>query len=195
MSLNSLLHPALLVVDMQRYFLDPGARAELPRGAEIIPRVCSLIEAFRGAQLPVAFTRHAHGQDELDGRMGRWWNRKLPIEGDPESELIPAIAPRPGEILITKTRYSAFEGTDLDAQLRSRGALTLVLCGIQTHLCVETTARHAFMKEFQTVVVGDACAAKSDAYHEAALLNLSHGFALIESTSAVREGIRQISRG
>lgn len=193
MNTIDIAHPALLVIDMQRYFLERGADASLAQGPGIIPRVLSLIGAFRKAHLPIVFTRHAHRRDGPAGQMERWWRGRLPREGDQQSELIASIVPEPGEIFLTKTRYSAFEGTDLDDQLRSRGATTVVLCGVMTNLCVETTARHAFMKDFQPVVISDACAANDEAHHRAALLNLSYGFAIIETTESIMKNIMQQS--
>lgn len=182
---------ALLVIDLQRYFLVRGERAFLPGAPAIIPRVLKLVEAFRRAGLPIVFTRHAHRPGTPTGQMGRWWKGKLPREGEPHSELVDAIAPRRGEALITKTRYSAFEGTSLAGRLRRRGARAVVLCGVMTNLCVETTARHAFMKDFEVTVARDACAANTRAHHLASLKNLAYGFAHALSTGEI---IRRLGR-
>lgn len=181
---------ALLAIDLQRYFLEPGAAAYLPRARRIIPHVVSLLEAYRHADLPVVFTRHAHRRGDPAGQMGQWWDGKLPREGDPASALIPEIAPRHGEWLLTKTRYSAFEGTTLETRLRRRGVEAVVLCGVMTNCCVETTARHAFMKDFRVIVAANACAANSEAHHRASLLNLSYAFAAVADTKAIIAALR-----
>ncbi len=176
---------ALIVIDMQRYFLDPKARAFLDTPASLIPNACALIEAFRRANLPVLFTRHAHRRDRPTGQMGRWWGDDLPFEDDPFSQLYPAIKPEAGEVVLIKTHYSAFEETELDHHLRTQGIDTLVLCGVMTNVCVETTARHAFMKELQPVIVADACATKSDDYQNASLTNLAYAFGPTPNTKSI----------
>lgn len=183
-SLN-LDNSALLVVDMQRYFLEPCAPAFLKDGPRIIPNVAKLIQLFRTAEKPVVITRHAHGKGKSTGQMGRWWADELPWDGTREAELIKEISPRPKDILITKDRYSAFENTRLDMKLRALKVSTVIICGVMTNLCVETTARDAFIKDYQPVIVEDACATKNRAYHKASILNLSYGFALIRKTDEI----------
>jgi nicotinamidase-related amidase len=178
---------ALLVIDLQRYFFEPESSSFLAGAATILPYVRALIGAFRGASRPVIFTRHLHRREGPEDQMRRWWGGKLPWEGDPLSELVGAILPAQGEPVITKDRYSAFEGTSLEPMLREKGVDTVVLCGVMTNLCVETTARHAFLREFQPVIVGDACAGKTAEHHQASLLNLSYGFAFVESTPSIIE--------
>lgn len=183
--------PSLIVIDVQRYFFERGADAFLEESPTVLPNILKLIDAFGNARLPVIFTRHAHKRGSDTGQMGRWWDGKLPWEGSKEAEIIGDIVPKPGEIVITKTRYSAFEGTSLEKELKSRGVQTLVACGVMTNLCVETTVRHAFMKDFRIIVISDATAANTNRHHNASILNLSYGFALIENTNTI---INQIGR-
>jgi nicotinamidase-related amidase len=181
----NLTKSALAVIDMQRYFLEEDADAYLGAPKRLVANVLELVGAFRGAVRPIVFTRHAHAKGSDTGEMGRWWDGKLPWEGERQSELIDDLDPSSGERVITKVRYSAFEGTDLDAWLRERSVDTLVICGVMTNLCVETTARHAFMKDMQPVIVEDACASSSSKYHEASIMNLEYGFAHIEDTNSI----------
>lgn len=173
---------ALLVVDMQRYFIHPDGGAFLNPPRSLVRNITALIDAFREAARPVVFTRHAHRRGRPTGQMGRWWEDLLPWDGDRDAELIDGIKPQGGEALITKTSYSAFEKTRLDSLLKRARVDTVVICGVMTNLCVETTARHAFTKDYQPVIVEDACATKSVAYHKASILNLRYGFAFIEKT-------------
>lgn len=175
----------LIVIDMQRYFISRSARAYIYGAAKIVPKILSLIEIFRKYRLPVIFTRHAHKRPQTTGQMGLWWKNKLPWADNPESELINEIVPQHGEILLTKNQYSAFEGTNLNRKLKTRGIKTVVMCGVMTNLCVETSARHAFMKGLQPIVIEDACAANTNRHHRAALLNLSYGFAYIVKTNDI----------
>jgi nicotinamidase-related amidase len=182
---NSLKNSALLVIDMQRYFLEKGAPAYLGQPDSLLKNVKTLVSAFRNTRLPVVFTRHAHSIDSMSGEMSRWWHGELPMENDPYSELVKELNPADDEIFMTKTKYSAFEGTSLESALRQKGVLSVTICGVMTNLCVETTARHAFMKDFRVIVALDACATKNRDYHRASLLNLSYGFARIEKTKAI----------
>jgi len=181
-----------MVIDMQRYFMERGASAFLAPPCTMVPNVLALIDEFRARGLPIIFTRHAHRKGDPAGQMGRWWKGKLPRLGDPESEIIDSISPMKGELCITKQRYSAFEGTDLAERLRRRRVRTLAICGVMTNLCVETTARHAFMKEFQPVIVKDACAANSQRLHKASLANLAYGFAHIVGTREILSTLRRL---
>lgn len=181
----TLANSVLMVIDMQRYFLEKDAPGFLDPPKTLIPNVIRLITAFRKAEKPIVFTRHAHTDAQMNGQMSRWWGGELPKEGDQHSNIIDELGPKHYETVITKARYSAFEKTALARHLKGLGIDTVVICGVMTNLCVETTARHAFMKNFQPLVVEDACASKNKAYHEASLLNLGYGFAHIEKTEGI----------
>ena len=109
------------------------------------------------------------------GAMGRWW-REILQDGDPMGELDPRLDAR-GRI-ITKTQYDAFYGTNLEKILREQGARGVVVCGVMTHLCCETTARSAFVTGFDVYLPVDATATYTEALHRASLLTLAHGFAV-----------------
>ncbi len=168
---------ALLVLDLQRYFLAPDAPAFLPAAPAVVPAVLDLVGAFRAAGRPVVFTRHADPEGEPGRAMEDWWGRRLHRD-DPWGALSPDIAVL-GEPVLVKATYSAFQGTGLADLLRARDADTVVLCGVQTHLCVETTARHAFALGFRPVVVADATAAPDLDLHLGALRGLAHGLARV----------------
>jgi ureidoacrylate peracid hydrolase len=109
---------ALLVIDMQVFFLAEHSPSFTCGGVAIIPKVKRLVDAFRKAKRPVIFSRHVHHPDDLDsGIMGWWWKGKC-LEGSPESEVHPELAPLPGEKVVFKHRYSAFYNTDLETVLR-----------------------------------------------------------------------------
>ena len=173
---------ALVVIDMQRYFLRPGAPAFLDPPADLVPNVCALIERFRKLGRPVIFTRHANRRGAPARQINRWWHDDLPFEGDLDTALDERVVPLAGEAVIAKETYSAFVGTDLDDRLRAAGVSSVVLCGVMTNVCVETTARHAFLLDYQPAVVQDACAGRDRRHHEASLLNLRYAFALLPTT-------------
>lgn len=186
-SLEHLIHPALMVIDMQRYFVDPAGRAFLPAARAILPMVVRLIEVFRTAGLPVLFTRHGHTHNHVAPIMDAWWRGRLLYEDDPDAELVPDVGAREEKMIIRKQYYDAFRGTALAQSLNRLDVEMLVICGVMTDLCVETTARAAFMEEFQPVVICDATATKTEELHLAALKTLAHGFSYVATTGTILE--------
>lgn len=179
---------ALLVIDMQRDFLDPrgyAARAglDVTRLRAAIPAVTRVLAAAREAGLFIVHTREANAPDLSDvppaflaatrrtgaevgspGPLGR-----LLIRGEYGADIIDELAPAPGETVIDKPGFSAFEGTALGSMLTGRGIRTLVLCGITTEVCVSSTLRTAIDRGFDCITVRDACASACPDLHEAAL--------------------------
>jgi nicotinamidase-related amidase len=172
---------ALLVIDCQNYFFDPASSAYLSASAKILPRVNRLIEAARIQGWPVAFTVHGPDYDRTNLMFKKW--RHLP-KGD-DCLLHQDIAIPHGSAIFNKQHYSAFIGTDLEKWLRERQVIRLLVCGVMTHLCVDTTVRHAFMMGFAPILIADACCSKTSALHKAALLALEHGFAEIKKTKGI----------
>lgn len=166
---------ALLVLDMQRYFLEEDSHAWIPSAAPVIERVTALVAAFSAADSPVFFTRHLNtGQDA--SMMREWWS-DLISEEDERSEIVAGLA-GDGAQVIHKSQYDAFHGTDLEERLRAGGIRQVVVTGVMTHLCCETTARSAFMRGFAVFFPVDGTATYNERFHRASLLNLSHGFAV-----------------
>ena len=175
---------ALLVIDMQQYFCNPSSHAYFKDSTTIIPNIHQLIITYRQQSLPVLFTRYALLQTENPGAMGRWWNDVL-YDGNTMSSIIDALHPIPSEPVIRKTQYSAFFETDLDTILKSHQVTTIVITGVLTHLCCETTARDAFMRNYDIFFVSDATASDTKTLHSASLATLSDGFATISNTNEV----------
>lgn len=168
--------PCLLVMDMQRLFIDESSPAFIPAGRTVTAPVIDLIKAFRKRKLPVIFTRHVDHPNDTRGPMCRWWNHLVKPD-DPLSELHPAFVEGSSEIVIRKTQYSAFESTRLEVLLKRLRISSLPICGVQTHLCCDTTARAAFMRGFEVIMVIDAMATLNESLHLGSLGNLVHGFA------------------
>jgi nicotinamidase-related amidase len=179
---------ALLVIDMQRDFLDPrgyAAKAGLditPLQAAIGP-ISRLLDAARAAGVMIVHTREGHVPDLSDcppyklarsrnagaeigspGPLGR-----LLVRGEPGHDFIDELRPAAGEIVIDKPGYSAFAHTDLDHRLRVRGIGTLLLGGITTEVCVSSTLRDAIDRGYRCITIGDACASGFPDLHDAAL--------------------------
>jgi isochorismate hydrolase len=116
--------------------------------------------------------------------MERWWKDVL-YEDDRLSEISPALAPEQGEYVLRKSQYSAFGGTDLESTLRSLGIERILITGVMTHLCCETTARDAFMRDFDVFFVIDGTASKSEELHTSSLRTLADGFVIPVTTEEV----------
>jgi isochorismate hydrolase len=175
---------ALLVIDMQQYFCDPSSHAYFKDATTIIPNIDLLVATYRQHLLPVIFTRYALLRTEHPGAMGRWWKDVL-YDDDNMAKIIDALHPHSHEDIIRKTQYSAFFGTNLENILKEHHVTTIVITGVLTHLCCETTARDAFMRNFDVFFVTDATASDSKTLHTASLKTLSDGFATLTTAGEV----------
>ena len=178
---------ALVVIDMQRDFLQPGGfGAALGNDVSLLARAVepcrNLLASARAARLLVIHTREGHRPDLADcppaklnrappgmrigdaGPMGR-----ILIRGEPGHDIIPELAPIAGEVVLDKPGKGAFCQTDLDLILRNRGIEALLVAGVTTEVCVSTTVREANDRGYRCLVVADACASYFPAFHEAAL--------------------------
>jgi isochorismate hydrolase len=173
---NSVFNPlssALLVLDMQEYFLNEDSHAFIPSAKAIIPNILFLQNRFLSINRPIIQTSHINSHENA-GQMNRWW-KDIITENHPFSNLIPDIH-IPGVTRITKTQYDAFFNTNLESFLRSNHIKQVVITGVMTHLCCESTARSAFIRGFDVFFGVDATATYNRNFHLASLLNLSHGF-------------------
>jgi len=162
---------ALLVVDMQRGFVDPGEALEVPPARAAVPIIRGLVDLFRAKGRPVIFTEFVYSEAAplLVGALHPEHRRLAPgaprafgspssncHEDDPSVATVPALAPRPDELVIRKRWYDAFAGTPLDGALRALGVDTLVVTGTMTDICVLATVVGAFNHEYRVTVVEDA---------------------------------------
>lgn len=179
---------ALLIVDMLHYFADPGGRVYLPSTAAIIPRIALLLENWRMIGGTVVYTRHCHGDSEDLGMLGRFFSDYIRC-GKKESEIISELSPLPGEKIFRKNTYDAFYNTDLDEFLANRSSEQVLVTGVLTQMCCETTARSAFVRGYEVYIPADALTTSSEELHIGSLMNLASGFAVITDTSSIcRDG-------
>lgn len=159
---------ALLVLDMQNYFLKEESNAFIPSAPAIIPFINSGIKTFKRYNLPVIYTKHI---DAPDSSMLRWW--KNSISGD---DIYSGIILE-GDVIV-KNYYDAFEGTNLETLLKSKNIKRILICGVMGNLCCEHTARSAFLKGFEVFFSVDGTACYNIEFHKATVLNLSFGYAV-----------------
>jgi nicotinamidase-related amidase len=178
---------ALVIIDMQRDFLEPGGFGEslgndVSLLAAAIEPCKALLGAARAAGMMVVHTREGHLPDLSDaprakvergapqlrigapGPMGR-----ILIRGEPGHDIVPALYPRPGELVIDKPGKGAFYATPLQEHLQARRIETLIVCGVTTEVCVHTTVREANDRGYRCIVPGDACASYFPEFHATGL--------------------------
>ena len=170
----------LLVIDMQNAFCDPaGSMVRLGRSLEgldeAITQTAAAIDLARMQDVPVVYTRHGFSPGYTDAGVNQ---RRLSqgiesmgglLRGTWDAEIIPALQPQTGDVVIDKTRFDAFLDTPLLGILRDLGTEEVVFTGVLTNICVETTIRGAVMRDFGATVLTDCCAGVSKRLHEISL--------------------------
>jgi ureidoacrylate peracid hydrolase len=188
---------ALIVVDMQNGFCHAeGSFGKLGLDvsalAGAIPGCRRLVDAAHEAGVPVVFTRYVYRSDYRDG--GVLIQELMPAlrdvrsleDGTWDGELVDELKePGPGDFIVDKNRYSAFYGTRLEPILTSLRIDTLVICGVTTNMCVETTARDAMQRDYRTFIVRDATGELDPQRHEGALATLGFGFGRVVEAADV----------
>jgi len=190
---------AIVLVDMQNAFASKGglldiAGVDLADAPRVVLRIRGLIGAARSAGVPVVYLRMAYKPDLSDAGGARSPNPykelalhtmrarpelsgKLLIEGTWDAAIVDDLAPEPGDLVITKTRYSGFAGTTLDSQLRVRGIQFLFFAGIAANVCVESTLRDAYFLDYWPILLSDGTMpAGAPSVFEATLFNIESFF-------------------
>jgi ureidoacrylate peracid hydrolase len=171
------MNRALLVVDMQNGFCDPeGSFTLIDMGlegaAEAVHNAAIAVAQARRAGIPVVFTRHLYRPGRVDE--GRALKQNSPAlagvdgleAGTWDAEVVAELGCEPGDLVVDKVRFDAFQWTSLEPLLRGLGVDELVICGVVTNICVETTIRSAFMRDFGVIMLADCCAAQTRRLHE-----------------------------
>lgn len=187
---------ALIVVDMQRAFFDEKdslgrAGLDVSPLRAAIPGTVRLVEMARKAGVPVIFTKYVYmpGMVDFGSHRGakadaRKDNQSLGYGMD-EVEIIAELGARPDEVVIEKSRPSAFYGTRLEPVLTAQGIRNLVVCGVTTNICVESTVRDAGQRDYGTFVVSDAVAEFTPERNHYALFGMGWMFATVVETKDV----------
>ncbi|MCW2936462.1 MAG: isochorismatase hydrolase [Actinomycetia bacterium] len=175
---------ALVVVDMQNGFCHPegsfpGVGLELEGVAAAVRKTAVVVRQARAAGVPVIFTRHLYRLGRADE--GPALIRESPAlalvnglaAGSWDADVIDDLECGPDDLKVDKVRFDAFQWTSLEPLLRGLAVSRLMICGVVTNLCVETTVRSAFMRDFPVTLIEDACAAKTQRLHELSIEVLS----------------------
>ncbi|WP_116134543.1 cysteine hydrolase family protein [Tropicimonas sp. IMCC34043] len=196
---------ALIVIDMQRDFVEPGGFGaslgnDVTRLQAIVPTVAALIAGARRAGLAIIHTRECHRPDLSDlpqakrdrgsptlrigdpGPMGR-----VLIAGEPGAEIVPDLAPLPGEVVLDKPGKGAFHATPLGQILADRGVRFLLFAGVTTEVCVQTTMREANDRGFDGLLVEDATESYFPAFKAATLDMIRAQGAIVGWTATTAE--------
>jgi nicotinamidase-related amidase len=199
---------ALIVIDMQRDFLEPGGFGEALGNnvaplAAIVPTVRRLLDGFRALGLPIIHTKEAHRPDLSDcppakrqrgkpalrigdpGPMGR-----ILIAGEPGNDIVPALAPLPGEAVLEKPGKGAFYRTNLQEMLTAMGVTHLIVAGVTTEVCVQTTMREANDRGYECLLVEDATASYFPTFKQATVEMIRAQGAIVGWTATTDDVLR-----
>jgi ureidoacrylate peracid hydrolase len=190
---------ALIIVDMQNGFLRSDgffAQGGLDwrRCAATIEPNRRVLAAARAASIPIFFTRYTLQPDYSDAGLLAMWRPRLKqvgamVRGTRDWEICEELAPDVGESIIDKTRYSGFYRTNLESALRDQDVSLVIVTGVTTNMCVESTVRDAFTLDFKVVVLEDCVNAPDDLMQQGALTSFRYGFGDVITSDAGIEAI------
>jgi len=195
---------AMLVVDMQHGFLDEGASLEVPKGRDAVPNVARLMDVCRCHEVPIVFTEFVYSELVPCLRGDPFGPEHLPPDdgaetgfgrpsancligpnagtGAESASTVDDLAPRSDELVLQAHTYDKFYGTPLDLTLRSRGIDRLLVTGVTTDVCVNSTVLAAANRNYRVTVASDGVATIHDDIHEACLKIWRNKFARVDRT-------------
>ena len=212
----SVSQTAVIVVDMQNAYASPGgyldlAGFDISGTAAVIGNIRGVLETARGAGMPVIYFQNGWDPDYVEAggpgspnfhksnalktmRERPELQGKLLAKGGWDYELVDGLKPQPGDIVLQKTRYSGFFNSQLDSVLRSRGVRNIVLVGIATNVCVESTLRDGFFLEYFGIVLADAThQAGPEFVQQASLYNIEKFFGWVSTVADFKGAFGQIA--
>jgi ureidoacrylate peracid hydrolase len=193
---------ALLVVDVQNDFchnqgvFSKYKSATLDHVERAVSNLSALIENCRESNLPIIFIRTTHS----DWTNSPSWLKRMEGAGEKMRICAPDswgsnfynVAPKESDCIVTKHRYSAFIGTDLDLILRSKGIENILVTGVATNVCVESTARDGYHRDYNVILIEDCCGAYDNAEHAATLNNISKFFGVVTSSETLIASLEKV---
>jgi ureidoacrylate peracid hydrolase len=195
-------HTALLVIDMQNDFIAPNGLVgrsgrDVSAAQKLAERLPKFIAAAREAGVFVIFVRNVYTTERNFYLSDSWLEQgarkqsggftRFPVcaEGSWEGDYYGDVRPLPGDPIVTKHRYNAFHNTDLEMMLRARAIRTVVATGVATDVCVGSTAREAFMRDYYSIMVADGTATWTQEDQDAALLNFDRYFGEVSTIAEI----------
>jgi nicotinamidase-related amidase len=177
---------AVVVVDVQRAFTDPQLPLSPPL-TEVLPNITRFLNEARDHGATVFLVRIVVAPDEHSRNTLIWPEslREQLAPGAAGVEWDPCLAPRDGDIEVVKQRYSSFFGTDLDAMLRERDIETVLVCGLTTNVCVQSTVRDCWQRDYQTITLSDCCSENGEGAHAAALSAIAGNFGSVHRSETI----------
>jgi nicotinamidase-related amidase len=180
---------ALVIIDLQKGI---AGRSTAPYASDVVVKnAAAMAEVFRKNGMPVFLVRVTPSPDKKDALhpitdTQMTWNQ--PPSSD-WADIVPELGPKQGDFIITKHQWGAFYGTEIDLQLRRRGITTIVLCGIATHIGVESTARFAYEYGYNQIFAEDAMSAMSAEEHAFTVTKIFPRMGLVRKTKEILENI------
>jgi nicotinamidase-related amidase len=176
---------ALVIVDMQKDFLDDWGACFVPGSRSVVPAIASVLDAFRAAHLPVIHVITVWQKDGAD--MSRFTTSEILMErglrvGEAGTDPIDELTPLPNEYVVRKIRYSAFYGTELETLLRALGTVHVVTVGVATNYCVRSTVHDAAFRDFLPVVLRDCTTSYTEEEHAQTLRDIESGFGWVRDS-------------
>ncbi len=160
----------ILLIDLQEYFREIIA--------PILANITRVISWARKKRAPLFFTQHGHEPVEKPGMLAHWWT-DLIIKETSDARLLSELDLKEEDSVIHKNTYSAFHKTNLEEKLKEKGITDLVIGGVMTNLCCESTARDAFVRDYRVFFLADGTSTVSEEFHSATLRNVGYGFATL----------------
>jgi ureidoacrylate peracid hydrolase len=184
---------AIVAVDVQRLFTDMVGAPIAPGLAEVLPAIGRFLEDGRRAGATIVLVRTIIAADAHSRSTLAWppFMRAGMAPGAPGTEFDPCLNQQTGDVEVVKQRYSAFFGTSLDQTLRQRAIQSVVVLGLTTNVCVQSTARDAWQHDYETITLSDCCAEIGDGSHEASLMWTSRNFGRVTTSQALVLGWRR----
>lgn len=201
---------ALIIVDMQNAYCSKGGYIDLvgfdvSGAAPVIAEAARIAAACRAVGIPVIYLQNGFSPDQREApetapvfhksnalkfmRANEAYAGKLITHGTWDHEIVPELTPQPGDIVVAKSRYSGFAGTGLEQILAARRIRTLLVCGVATNVCVESTIRDAYHREFFPVMLADATMAAGPGQQEATEFNVATFFGWLSSGPELRAAL------
>lgn len=178
---------AVIVVDMQYDCVEPSGLIPAHGAEEIVDGIDNFLKVSRQNNIPIIYTQHIHRRDLSDFGIAHYFEPPSCYEGSRGAEIIEELKPKAEDIVLTKTRYDAFMGTELDLILRQKEVKNLIVCGVLTDGCVLGSVVHARGLDYKVCLVEDLLRGTSTEKHEAALKVMETYFAKISDVEQTKK--------